>query len=172
MLRLARGWEGSRKETSACLKLQKSLVFIETSEADLTPLIALGVTLSASNYDCQRAAKKPAHLGTGPSRDHSRIGRVGCLWWRSQLIVMKSDGGSTPLDIYAERIYPAKTAMICWSAQDFSHGYPSDSRAGTDRHRRVEVRSLSICRGSDCPSPRRSSGKGTLVNCRRQQWQP
>jgi len=44
MLRLARGWEGGRKETSECLKLQKDRCFFETSEADLSPSIALGVT--------------------------------------------------------------------------------------------------------------------------------
>jgi len=44
MLRLAGGWEGSRMETSECLKLPKIAGLLETSEADLTPSIALGHT--------------------------------------------------------------------------------------------------------------------------------
>jgi hypothetical protein len=41
----------------------------------------------------------------------------------------------------------------------FAHEYQSDSRTGTDRQRQAEVRSLSICGGSDCQGPRCSSGK-------------
>jgi len=44
MLRLARGCEGGRMETSECLKLPRIAGFLETSEADLTPSIALGHT--------------------------------------------------------------------------------------------------------------------------------
>ena len=43
MLGLAQVWEGSRMETSECLQLPKIAGFLETSEADLTRSIALGV---------------------------------------------------------------------------------------------------------------------------------
>src|ERR1017187_710326 len=48
----------------------------------------------------------------------------------------------------------------------FEHEYQSDSRAGTNRQQRGEIRSLSIRGGSDCPGPRRSPRKTTLVLCR------
>jgi hypothetical protein len=51
--------------------------FLETSEADLTPLIALGVTPAKRlNYDCQRSATRPAHVGTGRSRTIVAFGEL------------------------------------------------------------------------------------------------
>jgi hypothetical protein len=74
MLRLARGWEGGRKETSACLKLLKSPVFSETSEADLTPSIALGVTPAKRlMFDLSKSAYQTGAPRHRPISNHSPI---------------------------------------------------------------------------------------------------
>jgi hypothetical protein len=57
-------------ETSKCLNLQKSLGFLDTSEADLTPSIALGLTpakrlnlrLSKSGYETGTPRHRPIKI--------------------------------------------------------------------------------------------------------------
>jgi hypothetical protein len=74
MLRLARGWEGGRKETSACLKLPKTAGFLETSEVDLTPSIALGVTPAQRlMFDLSKSAYQTGAPRHWPISNHSPI---------------------------------------------------------------------------------------------------
>jgi len=74
MLRLARGWEGGRKETSECLKLQKSLVLSILRKRTSPRSIALGVTPAKRLiFDLSKSAYQTGAPRHRPISNHSPI---------------------------------------------------------------------------------------------------